>query len=504
MTINMYLAAAVLLALPMGSMAQYQEQRSSILGSTRLEACDAAKQQAEGLLELAASASNIHIESATCDCEETGSSGLPWRCEATVMFIETSAVGFEGKLTRSQRRQVQSALAAQGVNPGPADGIFGERTRTAIKAWQASRGYAVTGELTDEQARLLVEGEQRSAAPAPAAAQQEDLFGSIAVSSESVRAIPAWAIAWNHGSLDAARSESLAGCTEYGGTNCAELGWFRNQCGALAVSHDGGGGAGTGGGRDTAAAEAEALAQCRSAGNANCRIAGSACVDDGMQAAGGGESPNEALAAAERAASEDLWGSIMFSQESGGGTAWGMAWNAGSIDAARSEALAGCQSEGGTNCAELGRFRNQCGALAVSNKGGAGTGAGRDTAAAEAEALEQCHAAGEETCRIVGSACVDDGMQAAGVGEPVASSAVWCCIDVPERGFCECQLRPGCDAAIQKGVVASCPTYAGCVTDGLNVCMCVNAEIRQASKSYWRQRGFREPASCDAGGVSVP
>ena len=58
-------------------------------------------------------------------------------------------------LTREDRRRIQSALAAQGFDPGPADGVFGPRTSRAIKAWQASNGYAATGVLTGEQAVAL-------------------------------------------------------------------------------------------------------------------------------------------------------------------------------------------------------------------------------------------------------------------------------------------------------------------------------------------------------------
>ena len=61
------------------------------------------------------------------------------------------AVGID----RAARRRIQSSLAAQGFDPGAADGIFGSRTQAALRAWQASKGYAATGTLTSEQARIL-------------------------------------------------------------------------------------------------------------------------------------------------------------------------------------------------------------------------------------------------------------------------------------------------------------------------------------------------------------
>ena len=42
-------------------------------------------------------------------------------------------------LDRGGRREVQAALAAQGFDPGAPDGIFGPRTRAALRAWQAAR-----------------------------------------------------------------------------------------------------------------------------------------------------------------------------------------------------------------------------------------------------------------------------------------------------------------------------------------------------------------------------
>ena len=76
--------------------------------------------------------------------------------EGTVRVV-ARAQGKRGAtaLTREERRRVQSALAAQGFDPGPADGVFGPRTQRAIQAWQASSGYTATGTLTGAQAVAL-------------------------------------------------------------------------------------------------------------------------------------------------------------------------------------------------------------------------------------------------------------------------------------------------------------------------------------------------------------
>ena len=43
-------------------------------------------------------------------------------------------------LSRDARRGIQSCLKTQGFDPGSADGLFGPRTRAAIRSWQAAQG----------------------------------------------------------------------------------------------------------------------------------------------------------------------------------------------------------------------------------------------------------------------------------------------------------------------------------------------------------------------------
>ena len=66
-----------------------------------------------------------------------------------------------------ERVAVQMGLASAGHDPGPADGVFGVRTRGALRAWQESKGLEGTGHLTKEQLAALEalgrEGEKRRA-----------------------------------------------------------------------------------------------------------------------------------------------------------------------------------------------------------------------------------------------------------------------------------------------------------------------------------------------------
>ncbi|MDE0390693.1 MAG: SUMF1/EgtB/PvdO family nonheme iron enzyme [Rhodospirillales bacterium] len=66
-------------------------------------------------------------------------------------------------LERSERRQIQMGLAALGFDPGPADGLFGRRTRAAIADWQSYQGGGTTGHLDAEAAKaLLAAGEEET------------------------------------------------------------------------------------------------------------------------------------------------------------------------------------------------------------------------------------------------------------------------------------------------------------------------------------------------------
>ena len=59
---------------------------------------------------------------------------------------------------------VQRSLSVLGYNPGPADGIFGPRSRVNIRSWQSANGFDSTSYLTAEQyQRLLRDAEQRLA-----------------------------------------------------------------------------------------------------------------------------------------------------------------------------------------------------------------------------------------------------------------------------------------------------------------------------------------------------
>ena len=67
------------------------------------------------------------------------------------------------ELKREERRQIQMGLASLGLDPGPVDGLFGRRTRTAIRNWQSSQGGNATGHLDAEAAKVLLAAGEKEA-----------------------------------------------------------------------------------------------------------------------------------------------------------------------------------------------------------------------------------------------------------------------------------------------------------------------------------------------------
>ena len=60
--------------------------------------------------------------------------------------------------SRDALREAQAILAESGFDPGPADGLMGPRTRTALEQFQSGRGIPATGTLTvDTQGALQFE-----------------------------------------------------------------------------------------------------------------------------------------------------------------------------------------------------------------------------------------------------------------------------------------------------------------------------------------------------------
>jgi peptidoglycan hydrolase-like protein with peptidoglycan-binding domain len=62
----------------------------------------------------------------------------------------------EAGMSAADRRQIQAALRRLDYYRGRVDGIFGSRTRAAIRRFQQTIGAETTGTLTADEANLLV------------------------------------------------------------------------------------------------------------------------------------------------------------------------------------------------------------------------------------------------------------------------------------------------------------------------------------------------------------
>ena len=90
-------------------------------------------------------------QAALSECRSRGGSGCivrVWGCNGPVV---EDGLG----LDRAARQQIQRGLQAAGFDPGGADGLFGPRTRAAIRGWQTSRGARATGYLDGPSAAAL-------------------------------------------------------------------------------------------------------------------------------------------------------------------------------------------------------------------------------------------------------------------------------------------------------------------------------------------------------------
>ena len=101
--------------------------------------------------------------------------------------LEPEAVEEALGLQRDHRRLIQSGLAQLGFDPGPADGVFGQRTRAAIGAWQESVDKPATGYLDAEGAKKLAK-EGHAAAPPPGKRAEEAVKAAMDTLSKALRA----------------------------------------------------------------------------------------------------------------------------------------------------------------------------------------------------------------------------------------------------------------------------------------------------------------------------
>jgi peptidoglycan hydrolase-like protein with peptidoglycan-binding domain len=72
---------------------------------------------------------------------------------------------------------LQRALLADGINPGPIDGIFGPKTEAAVKRFQERAGLEADG-IAGPMTMAALEGDAPAAAPKAADSGDEDTGSS--------------------------------------------------------------------------------------------------------------------------------------------------------------------------------------------------------------------------------------------------------------------------------------------------------------------------------------
>ena len=98
-----------------------------------------------------------------------------FRAAVTAAAQDASAVAASLGLDRSTRRLIQQGLRNEGFDAGAPDGLFGPRTRAAIRAWQAAREQAETGYLDGMQAETLRAAGAPDSSPVDASASAATL-----------------------------------------------------------------------------------------------------------------------------------------------------------------------------------------------------------------------------------------------------------------------------------------------------------------------------------------
>lgn len=78
------------------------------------------------------------------------------------VYVKQRSSSNYNSATRARNRETQTSLNYFGFNAGGADGVLGQRSRTAISQYQLHLGYPVTGRLTEYERQFLVSSYNRA------------------------------------------------------------------------------------------------------------------------------------------------------------------------------------------------------------------------------------------------------------------------------------------------------------------------------------------------------
>lgn len=89
---------------------------------------------------------------------------------SAVFFALFLQVGVSTSFADSMTRMVQEALIEKGFDPGPVDGVWGSKTKSAVMQFQESAGLTANGQIDGPTKSGLLSGESAPAPQAPASA----------------------------------------------------------------------------------------------------------------------------------------------------------------------------------------------------------------------------------------------------------------------------------------------------------------------------------------------
>ena len=87
--------------------------------------------------------------------------GLLWLCPMGIEAGQTSGTSEQQNpeqgrlLTKDQIRQIQERLIAEGVDPGPTDGVMNSRTEAALRQYQEKKGLPTSGAADEATLKQL-------------------------------------------------------------------------------------------------------------------------------------------------------------------------------------------------------------------------------------------------------------------------------------------------------------------------------------------------------------
>jgi len=131
-------------------------------------------------------------------------------------------------------QQIQWALQSANCNPGSADGVWGQKSITALQQFSFDTGIALPAQQISRRTLAIVQSRNGNgcvvaAVPPP---QNNDTFGAIAYSTLTGD------FGWSNkrGSQAQAEHAALVACQNHsGGGGCVNVHWVRNACTALAT-----------------------------------------------------------------------------------------------------------------------------------------------------------------------------------------------------------------------------------------------------------------------------